>query len=282
MDAVHDRRGEREDAADEVLHLLRDPLAGHAVLHERLVDVEVEEPHLGVGHLRERVAVDPQQLQQRDAREPGLGRARDVGEQHDVVRREPRLAPGADREAHRREGLGQRTRARGRPPRRPRRGRPRDRGCRAGARSRRTPARRAASASRIWDGTVPARLQARDEPGLRGDLGRPRAAEAREQAVADPRPERLRRDPRPARDLVLGQRVHVPQHDDGGAHRSPPSCGQCGPLPRPWGARRQQMVTTAPGRRREPPTLRPFAVFRYVQKYSHAPTLSSAWEVRGR
>ena len=68
---------------------------------------------------------------------------------------------------------------------------------------------------------VPARLQARDEPGLRGDLGRPGAAEAREQAVADPRPERLRRDPRPARDLVLGQRVHVPQHDDGGALAGP-------------------------------------------------------------
>ncbi len=37
---------------------------GHAVAHQRLVDVEVEEPHLGVGDLRERLAVHAHELQQ--------------------------------------------------------------------------------------------------------------------------------------------------------------------------------------------------------------------------
>ena len=43
--------------------------AGDAVAHQRLVDVEVEEPHLGVGDLRHRLAVDADELQEGDERE---------------------------------------------------------------------------------------------------------------------------------------------------------------------------------------------------------------------
>ena len=71
--------------------------AGHAVAHQRLVDVEVEEPHLGVGDLRERLAVDAQRAAEGDAREPGLGGARDVGEQR--RRRRARAAGLARRSA---------------------------------------------------------------------------------------------------------------------------------------------------------------------------------------
>ena len=44
---------------------------GDAVAHQRLVDVEVEEAHLGVGDLRQRLAVDAHELQERDEREAG-------------------------------------------------------------------------------------------------------------------------------------------------------------------------------------------------------------------
>ena len=44
---------------------------GDAVAHQRLVDVEVEEPHLGVGDLRQRLAVDAHELQEGDEREAG-------------------------------------------------------------------------------------------------------------------------------------------------------------------------------------------------------------------
>ena len=57
VDVVHDRRGEREQVAREVLHLLGHLQAGHALAHERLVHVEVEQAHLGVGDLGERLPV---------------------------------------------------------------------------------------------------------------------------------------------------------------------------------------------------------------------------------
>ena len=55
----------------EALHLLGHLQARDAVAHQRLVDVEVEQPHLGVGDLRERLAVDADELQERDQREAG-------------------------------------------------------------------------------------------------------------------------------------------------------------------------------------------------------------------
>ena len=59
--------------------------AGHAVAHQRLVDVEVEEPHLGVGDLRERLAVDAHELQEGDEREAGREHGGDVAQQLQVV-----------------------------------------------------------------------------------------------------------------------------------------------------------------------------------------------------
>ena len=70
---VHDRRGERQQLAGELLHLLGHLQPGHAVAHQRLVHVEVEEAHLGVGHLRERLPVDAHELQ--EARRAGSRRS---------------------------------------------------------------------------------------------------------------------------------------------------------------------------------------------------------------
>ena len=47
--------------------------------------VEVEEAHLGVGDLRERLAVDAHELQQRDQREAGRQDGGDVAQQIQVV-----------------------------------------------------------------------------------------------------------------------------------------------------------------------------------------------------
>ena len=65
VDVLHQRRGQRQQVAGQALHLLRhlervDPLAD-----QRLVDVEVEQPHLGLGDLADRLRVDADQLQQR-------------------------------------------------------------------------------------------------------------------------------------------------------------------------------------------------------------------------
>ena len=59
--------------------------ARHAVAHQRLVDVEVEEAHLGVGHLRQRLPVDAHELQQRHEREAGRQHGGDVAQQLEVV-----------------------------------------------------------------------------------------------------------------------------------------------------------------------------------------------------
>ena len=87
--AVHDRRGQRQQLARELLHLLAHLPARDALAHERLVDVEVEEAHLGVGHLRQRLPVDAHELQQRDQREAGREHRGDVAQQLEVVVGEP-------------------------------------------------------------------------------------------------------------------------------------------------------------------------------------------------
>ena len=58
VDVVHQRRGERQQVAREALHLLGHLEARHPLAHQRLVDVEVEQAHLGVGDLRQRLPVD--------------------------------------------------------------------------------------------------------------------------------------------------------------------------------------------------------------------------------
>ena len=82
---VHDRRGERQQLAREALHLLGHLQAGDAVAHERLVDVEVEQAHLGVGDLRERLPVDAHELQEGDEREAGGEHRGDVAQELQVV-----------------------------------------------------------------------------------------------------------------------------------------------------------------------------------------------------
>ena len=53
----------------QALHLLGDLEPVDAVADQRLVDEEVEELDLGVGDLRERLAVDAHELQEGDERE---------------------------------------------------------------------------------------------------------------------------------------------------------------------------------------------------------------------
>ena len=80
----------------EARHLLGDLQARRAVADHRLVDEEVEELDLGVGDLRQRLAVDAHELQEGDEREPGVEHRRHVAQQLQVVlgdaleRRRPR------------------------------------------------------------------------------------------------------------------------------------------------------------------------------------------------
>ena len=69
MHVVHERRGERQQVARQVLHLLRHLHPRHALAHQRLVHVDVEQPHLGVGDLRQRLAIHARELQEGHERE---------------------------------------------------------------------------------------------------------------------------------------------------------------------------------------------------------------------
>ena len=80
---IGDASGSRSAAS--ALHLLGHLEPGHAVAHQRLVDVEVEQPDLGVGDLRERLAVDADQLQEGDEREAGVQHRGGVLEQLEVL-----------------------------------------------------------------------------------------------------------------------------------------------------------------------------------------------------
>ena len=65
------RRRQRQDVGGQLPHLLRHLQLRHRVADQRLVDVEVEEPHLGVGDAPHRLHVDAHQLQEGDEREAG-------------------------------------------------------------------------------------------------------------------------------------------------------------------------------------------------------------------
>ena len=97
VDAIHDRRGEREQVAREALHLLRHLEVVDALVDQRLVDVEVEELDLGVGDPRQRLPVDAHELEEGDEREAGVQRRGDVAQQLEVVLGD--LAEGRHREA---------------------------------------------------------------------------------------------------------------------------------------------------------------------------------------
>ena len=76
---------ERQQLAREPLHLLGHLQPGDAVAHQRLVHVEVEQAHLGVGDLGERLAVDADELQEGDEREAGGEHGGGVAQQLEVV-----------------------------------------------------------------------------------------------------------------------------------------------------------------------------------------------------
>ena len=69
---LHQRAGDGEQVGRQVAHLLGDLERRHLLLHQRLVDVEVEEADLGVGDPADRLGVDADQLQEGDEREAGL------------------------------------------------------------------------------------------------------------------------------------------------------------------------------------------------------------------
>ena len=80
---IGEASGSSSRASSSISSAIR--VARDAVAHERLVDVEMEEAHLGVGHLRERLPVDAHELQQRDEREAGRQHGGDVAQQLEVV-----------------------------------------------------------------------------------------------------------------------------------------------------------------------------------------------------
>ena len=103
-----------KEIARQPLHLLGHLQAGHALAHERLVNVEMKEAHLGVGDLGERLAVDPAQLQEGDERK---ARAQDrggvaqrleivVAQRIQLVQRQPDARPKAIDQRGLETGLG--------------------------------------------------------------------------------------------------------------------------------------------------------------------------------
>jgi hypothetical protein len=86
---VHQRRGERQQVAREPLHLLRHLQPRHVLAHQRLVDVQVEQPHLGVGDLRERLAVHATELQEGNEGEPRVEHGRHVAQRLEILVRDP-------------------------------------------------------------------------------------------------------------------------------------------------------------------------------------------------
>jgi len=79
------RRGQRQQVAGQVAHLLGHLQARHALAHQGLVHVDVEEAHLGVGDLGHGLAVDAAELQEGDEREAGIEHRGHVAERLDVL-----------------------------------------------------------------------------------------------------------------------------------------------------------------------------------------------------
>ena len=75
---------------------------------QRLVDVEVKQAHLGVGHLRERLAVDAHELQEGDERKARREHRRGVAQQLELARRRCAPSAPAGRPERREDALDQR------------------------------------------------------------------------------------------------------------------------------------------------------------------------------
>ncbi len=85
VDVVHQRRGRREEVARQALHLLGHLHGVHALGDQGLMDEEVEQPHLGLGDLPDRLRVDPDQLKQSDEGEARVQDPSDALHRFDVL-----------------------------------------------------------------------------------------------------------------------------------------------------------------------------------------------------
>ena len=259
MQVVHDRRGEREQLAREALHLLGDLEAGHAVAHQRLVHVEVEEPHLGVGDLGERLAVDAHELQEGDEREPRRRARRRCSAGAEVVLGDPlqRVRPGSRRRSRRARSA----RARARSPR----AASSSVYVRVGRREQvlhvavGQPARARRLAQLVE--RVPALAQARHDAGVGDRRGRPATVAQRDDPVLDPAPQRGRRDVeprgRPQRASVRGHEPRNLDRESGGTGSWSRRLRAMRPAASAGGVRRVGDALRGP----EAPTSRPIAWF---------------------
>ena len=92
VEVLGQRRRQRQHVGREVADLLSHLQLRHAVADHRLVDVEVDEAHLGVGDAAHRLDVDADQLQEGDQREARRQHPRAVPQRFDVARVEQPLA----------------------------------------------------------------------------------------------------------------------------------------------------------------------------------------------
>jgi hypothetical protein len=108
VQVIHDGGRERQQVTREALHLLGHLQAGDAVADQRLVDVEVEQPDLGVRDLLDRLPVDAHELEEGDEREARAEHRRDVAQQLQVVLGDvlELVLADADRLPHAREQRG--------------------------------------------------------------------------------------------------------------------------------------------------------------------------------
>src|SRR5215207_2125252 len=94
VDLLHQWRRDREEVSRESLHLLRHLKRVDPLPDEGLVDVQVEQPHLRLGDLANRLGVDPDELEQRHQWKPCPQDVPDVLHRHDVLLVEGSLEGG--------------------------------------------------------------------------------------------------------------------------------------------------------------------------------------------
>ncbi len=87
VDLVEHRRSEREHVTRERVHLLGGLDPGRPRSHQRLVDIQMEQAHLGIGDLGHRLAIYPDQLQQSHEREARIEHRGDVAQHLKLVLR---------------------------------------------------------------------------------------------------------------------------------------------------------------------------------------------------
>jgi hypothetical protein len=228
VQVVHDRRGERQQLGREALHLLGHLEAGHAVADQRLVHVEVEELDLGVGDRGQRLAVDPDELEEGDEREARGEHGGDVAQELDVVVgdrvqprwREPERRPDALDQRRLEPGVGRHVVERARV------GLGREQLLHVAVGE----AARSRCVADLVE-RVAAIAQTRHDACVGDRRRRPRAGRQRDDPLAHPAAERAGRDVDPARDLAHRDVAHdrsedTAEHESGGtAVVAPPPAG---------------------------------------------------------